>query len=464
MDFPPPGTIVAGKYRLEALLGVGGMGAVYRARHMLMDSDVALKWLRADMIGSREARERLIREAQSIARIRHPNVVQVFDVDIHDGSPFMVMELLEGETFGELIAQRTLTTQRVIQLLIGALQGLAAAHERGIVHRDVKPENIFVARTRQHPEGIAKLLDFGVSKIEKLDPNSRRLTQTGLAVGTPLYMSMEQLTQTSEVDGRADLYAFGVVLYHALSGNLPFDGETFAGVVLSIATTKPRPLKHLRPELPTALDRVVMKAMARRREDRYPNAEALIAALRGVEDSLGQSVSAVAYATTLTPRMPGEDPSSIGDEDSFDAVLREGERKRRRLGVSAVLLAALTFGGLWWSRHATTPATVSAGERPPAAAPPAPSPAIAASPAASEQMPDALAPRTPEPDTGAPPVMAEPPRATRRKVERSVEPRPVGAASVHKPASQAATRPKPVREAPRAAPSGKSGALLREDF
>jgi eukaryotic-like serine/threonine-protein kinase len=464
MDFPPPGTIVAGKYRLEALLGVGGMGAVYRARHMLMDSDVALKWLRADMIGSREARERLLREAQSIARIRHPNVVQVFDVDIHEGSPFMVMELLEGETFGELIAQRTLTTQRVIQLLVGALQGLAAAHERGIVHRDVKPENIFVVRTRQHPEGIAKLLDFGVSKIDKLDPNSRRLTQTGSAVGTPLYMSMEQLTQTSEVDGRADLYAFGVVLYHALSGNLPFDGETFAGVVLSIATTKPRPLKHLRPELPAALDRVVMKAMARRREDRYPNAEALIAALRGVEDSLGQAVPPVAYANTLTPRMPGEDPSGIGDEDSFDAVLREGERKRRRLGVSAVLLAALAFGALWWSRQATTPAAVSAGEPAAAAAPPAALPDIPAPPAASEQMPDALAPRTPEPDKGASRARAEPPRAIRRKLERSVEPRPVGAASVQRPASQAAMREEPVREAPRATPSGKSGALLREDF
>jgi serine/threonine-protein kinase len=426
MDLPSPGAVVAGKYRLEALLGVGGMGAVYRARHLLMDNTVALKWLRPDLAQNREARERLLREAQSVARIRHPNVVQVFDVDTHDGMPFMVMEHLEGETFGDLLEQNQLTTKRVIELLIGALHGLSAAHELGIVHRDVKPENIFIMKTRQHPDGIAKLLDFGVSKIDKLDPHSARLTQTGSAVGTPLYMSIEQLTQTSDVDRRADIYAFGVVLYHALSGVLPFDGETFAGVVLSIGTTQPRSLKQLRPELPSSLDRVVMKAMARRREDRYPTAPALIEALRGVVDSLSQPVPAVAYANTLTP--------NLEEDDSLDALRREGTRKKRGLGIAALLLAAVALGAAWRARERPT-----VHANPAAVAAPAPLPEVTRLVPVPMPVPaPALAPQ-PEPAPRAKPA------ARRSERRRSVE------------------IAKPVIEPPNK-PLGKSGGLLREDF
>jgi serine/threonine-protein kinase len=426
MDLPSPGAVVAGKYRLEALLGVGGMGAVYRARHLLMDNTVALKWLRPDLAQNREARERLLREAQSVARIRHPNVVQVFDVDTHDGMPFMVMEHLEGETFGDLLEQNQLTTKRVIELLIGALHGLSAAHELGIVHRDVKPENIFIMKTRQHPDGIAKLLDFGVSKIDKLDPHSARLTQTGSAVGTPLYMSIEQLTQTSDVDRRADIYAFGVVLYHALSGVLPFDGETFAGVVLSIGTTQPRSLKQLRPELPSSLDRVVMKAMARRREDRYPTAPALIEALRGVVDSLSQPVPAVAYANTLTP--------NLEEDDSLDALRREGTRKKRGLGIAALLLAAVALGAAWRARERPT-----VHANPAAVAAPAPLPEVTRLVPVPVPVPaPALAP-PPEPAPRAKPAARRSER--RRKVEIA----------------------KPVIEPPNK-PLGKSGGLLREDF
>jgi serine/threonine protein kinase len=442
MELPSPGTVVAGKYQLESLLGEGGMGAVFRARHLMMNSSVALKWLRADMLGNREARERLLREAQSAARIRHPNVVQVFDVDTHEGMPFIVMELLEGESLADVIVRRELSTPGMLRLLLGALHGLAAAHELGIVHRDIKPENIFVVKTRQHPEGVAKLLDFGVSKLDKLDPHSARLTQTGTAVGTPLYMPVEQLTASSQVDARADVYAFGVVLYHALSGELPFDAETFAGVVLNIATSKPRTLKQLRPELPTALDRVVMKAMARRRDDRYPHVPALIDALRAVLDSLGQP--AVAYANTLTPNP---------EEDSFDALLRHDRRRTRRLGIGVAVLAALGLG-VWAWRGGAEPMRANPVEAP-AALPEVAAPPVVVTPTSTPTPTQAVTGEAVTVETK--PVAAKPVRAPRPKRE------PAQAMPPSKPASEPTVAPAaPI--APKKGPVGKSGGLLREDF
>ncbi|MET0284501.1 MAG: protein kinase [Polyangiales bacterium] len=435
MELPSPGTVVAGKYQLESLLGEGGMGAVYRARHLMMNSSVALKWLRADMAGNREARERLLREAQSAARIRHPNVVQVFDVDTHEGMPFIVMELLEGENLAEVIVRRELSTPGILRLLLGALHGLSAAHELGIVHRDIKPENIFVVKTRQHPEGVAKLLDFGVSKLDKLDPHSARLTQTGTAVGTPLYMPVEQLTASSDVDARADVYAFGVVLYHALSGELPFDAETFAGVVLNIATSKPRTLKQLRPELPTSLDKVVMKAMARRRDDRYPHVPALIEALRGVLDSLGQPT--VAYANTLTPNP---------EEDSFDALLRHDRRRKQRVGIGLAVLAVIVTTALAWPRGGSQPVRPNTVEAP------------AALPEVVQPGPPVVAPViAPAVTPATKPVAPKPSRAPRLKRE------PVEPAPSSKPAREAEVAPA-APLAPKKAPVGKSGSLLREDF
>jgi serine/threonine-protein kinase len=261
----------------------------------------------------------------------------------------MVMELLEGETFADLLAKEKLTTQRVIQLLSGALAGLAAAHENGIIHRDIKPENIFIVRDREHPEGIAKLLDFGISKLDERTPGGPRLTQTGLSIGTPLYMSMEQLTGTSEVDQRADIYSFGVVLYHALSGSLPFDGETFAGVVVSIATTTPPPLRRLRPDLSPALDRVVSKAMARHRHDRYANVAELLAALRAIEDTAGHAGQpSGGYAALRTPGPPPGNGADLGLDESLaelDASQRATSRRRLLIAlVTGLLLVGVGFG------------------------------------------------------------------------------------------------------------------------
>ena len=275
---PIPGAMVAGKYRVESLLGTGGMGAVFRAHHVLMDKVVALKWLRPELSPRENAKERFVREAQAAARIRHPNVVEVYDVGAYEGSLFMVMELLEGRGLRELLERGALSTSYLLRLLMGAMEGVAAAHEHGIVHRDIKPDNIFVVRGPRPAQHAAKILDFGISK--STDQRWRKLTQSGRSIGTPGYMSIEQMIGAADVDGRADVYAFGVLLYRSLTGRQPFQAASPAELVAKIASYRPPPPRVLRPELPAVLDGIVMKAMAFRREQRYPSMRALIDALR----------------------------------------------------------------------------------------------------------------------------------------------------------------------------------------
>jgi len=467
MYLPSPGTLVADKYQLESLLGEGGMGAVYRARHVLMDKPVALKWLRPELCGNADARERLVREARSVARVRHPNVVQVFDVDSYQGSMFMVMELLEGETFADLLAKEKLTTQRVIQLLSGALSGLGAAHQHGIIHRDIKPENIFIVRDREHPEGIAKLLDFGISKLEELVPGSPRLTQTGLSIGTPLYMSVEQLTSTDKVDQRADIYSFGVLLYHALTGTLPFDGETFAGVVLSIATTTPPPLRRLRPDLSPALDRVVSKAMARHRIDRYESAAELLTALRSIEHASGHAAQPpLAYPPSRTPGPPPGAQllaanADLGLDESLAELLssqRATTRRRALIALAVVLVVGASVGLLRASRSGTPSASGAAGLRSGAA----PQPATTAPPSlprvSSSQTP--VAPSH-EPVRGATPLPVQPPS---RVMPAPGQPRPELRAAPAEPKPKSSERNAPARGTQRASGTArdKTGDARRE--
>jgi serine/threonine-protein kinase len=307
-DLPAPGTIVAGKYRVESLLGEGGMSTVFRAHHELMDKAVALKWLRPELAVRPEAKDRFMREARASARIKHPNVVDVHDVGVHEGALFLVMELMEGESFADLISHGNISIPHAIRLLLGAMEGVAMAHDVGIVHRDIKPENIFVVRNRVYPDGIAKILDFGISKLTEEGGAGRSLTKTGHTVGTPEYMSMEQMTGDPDVDGRADVYSFGVLLYRALTGSSPFSGETFAAIAVKVATTNPIPPRELRPDLPPALEQVVMKAMARNRDQRYPSIRALIDALTflgSTQGFLSQMPHPASGAPLLTPTPNG---------------------------------------------------------------------------------------------------------------------------------------------------------------
>jgi serine/threonine-protein kinase len=275
LNLPNVGHVLGGKYEIIRLLGEGGMGAVFEAENKLTHKRVAIKWLLPELSAG-SASARLLREAQAASRVRHSNVVDVYDVEREGDAIFLVMELLEGETLKHAMARRDLPMHEFIALIIPALRGVAAAHRQGVIHRDVKPENIFLAREDEYSRPVPKVLDFGISKLEERGRVQQSLTRTGNTVGTPLYMSYEQLAGDRGIDGRADVYAFGVILYEGLTGRLPFDANSLAKLVVRIATEVAPAPRSLQPEIPASLSHVVMRAIARQREERTASVEALI--------------------------------------------------------------------------------------------------------------------------------------------------------------------------------------------
>jgi serine/threonine-protein kinase len=226
----------------------------------------------------------LIREARAASRLSHPNVVDVYDV-IRDGQTlFLVMELLQGESLRDFLRKRgrprELAMHELIAILLGAMSGVAAAHAQGVIHRDLKPDNIFLERVPGVVHPIAKVLDFGIAKLaEGADVRGATLTQTGTAIGTPVYMSFEQLRGDKNIDFRTDVYAFGVMLYEALVGHAPFTAATLSELAIKVATTEAVPLKNLRPDVPTGLCMIIERAIRRNREERWPDVPSLMEAL-----------------------------------------------------------------------------------------------------------------------------------------------------------------------------------------
>jgi serine/threonine-protein kinase len=271
------GAVLGGKFRVVRQLGEGGMGVVLEAEHTVSGKRVAVKWMRPELASRPEAVERFLREARASARVRHPNVVDVYDV-VHEGNAaFLVMELLEGEPLTAVLERGGMPAHELIALLLEAMRGVAAAHREGVIHRDIKPDNIFLARETDRSLRIPKVLDFGISKLS--GGEGLALTQTGATLGTPLYMSFEQLCGVRDIDARTDVYAFGVILYEALTGRPPYEAETFPELIVKIANTQPKPPKSLRSDIPRSLDRLIQSAMAKERDQRFPSLEAMIRAL-----------------------------------------------------------------------------------------------------------------------------------------------------------------------------------------
>jgi len=280
------GTLLGGKYRLEKLIGRGGMGSVWRAEHLQLRSPVAVKLLDSAISGNDQMLARFMREAQSAASLRSPHVVQIFDYGVEDGTAFIAMELLQGESLAERLARLgPLSAEEMIRFLSQVLRAIGKAHESGIVHRDLKPDNIFICA--DDPE-FAKVLDFGVAKVKTADlsGSAGSRTQTGMMIGTPYYMSPEQ-TQAKDVDQRADLWAIAVIAYECLVGRRPFIGDSFGELVIAIVT-RPVPVPSQNATVPPGFDEWFVKGTQRDRDRRFSSAREMadeLAKLAGISGS-----------------------------------------------------------------------------------------------------------------------------------------------------------------------------------
>lgn len=275
-----PGTrIISGKYRLDALIGQGGMGSVYRATHLELDRTIALKIVLADFVSNNETLERFRQEARAAARLNHPNVISVYDFGVlPTGQAYLAMELLTGRSLREELEHHTtLSPQRVLTILRPVCQAVHAAHEAGVVHRDLKPDNIILLGPNETGEEVIKVVDFGIAKLkERSGGTVSNLTEPGLVMGTPHYMSPEQC-RGEELDRTSDIYSLGVTLYELLVGHVPFDAPTPSAVIIQHAVDPPPPLRRLRPDIPEAVERVVLRALSKSREHRQATALQLYA-------------------------------------------------------------------------------------------------------------------------------------------------------------------------------------------
>ena len=366
------GAVIAGKYELVRVLGRGGMGAVFEARHQKTDGRYAVKFTRAD--AGRDESERMLREARALARLDHPNVVRLVDFDEDPlGGVFLVQELVGGRTLRALLDEElTLPPERALGLLMPILDALAYAHARGVVHRDVKPENI-VLREGAAGELTPKLIDFGLAREAHTDPSS---PERGALVGTPRYMSPEQACGREDVDARSDVWSFGVVLYECLAGVAPHDSPDDREALERIVSRDPPHLRGAAVGVGDALADAVMQALVRAPEARCPSAAALARSLAALPEFEREP-----QARPSTPRAPTQAPVPPSSRSATPA---------RRVALW-IALAALVV--------AVTAALTRAPGRPRAAAPSADRSSPAPAPGATPSPP-------PTPPSNSPPIVA----------------------------------------------------------
>ena len=314
------GAVIRGKYRILGKLGQGGMATVYKALHMGFDEVCALKAIHPELASDLSFVKRFGQEAALTRKLQHPNAVRVEDIDqADDGRPFMVMEFIEGESLKEAIQrQAPMPVPRVCRIAKQAAGALEAAHQLGIVHRDIKPANILLSRGARggEEEEVAKVLDFGIAKMKEahLAAGGATLTRTGTSIGTPAYMSPEQAmgTTSAGLDGRADLYSLGVVMYEMLTGELPIKGESEVQMLIGQINAAPQPIRTLRPELPEGIDAIVMRCLEKDPARRPASGAALIALIDAFERGVAAGVAPGEMPTVATPRpAPVETPKAV---------------------------------------------------------------------------------------------------------------------------------------------------------
>ncbi|MEM1025762.1 MAG: protein kinase [Myxococcota bacterium] len=389
-----------GRYRIVRQIGAGGMSSVYEAEHIDLGKRVAVKALLPHFEGSEEVRIRMLREGKAASAIRHPHVVDISDVGVYEGITFLVMELLQGEDLsGRLRRLGALEVAETADILVPVMAGLAAAHAVGVLHRDLKPGNIFIT-TGPYGEEVPKLVDFGIAKDLTLS-EAKPLTETGRVVGTPYYMSPEQVTASAKLDGRSDVYSMGVILYHCLCGQAPFRGESLYTVMTDVVQGDFESIDTVRPDLPAKLRKLVMTAMATSPEDRWPTVSRLgleVAAF--ASERVRAQWSPIFASVSQTPKKadlvaaPAEAALQTGNLTAgFDIPSAELQPKRRRgTWASLLVLLALLGAGAWWS---TSRGSVESESMPVEAT--APEPALRALPPIQAEKPGtAIAPPAPD--------------------------------------------------------------------
>jgi len=406
------GSVLAGRYEVVRRIGEGGMGAVYEAKHALIGKRVAVKVLLEKFVAKSDFVARLLQEARLASSIGHEHIVDVTDFGTtDDGRSFVVMEFLDGESLAQLaIREAPLPIDRCLRIARQAASALGAAHAKGIFHRDVKPENIYLIRRAD--ADFVKVVDFGISKAVKPGGDEGgegyRLTHTGLLLGTPLYMSPEQARGAEDLDHRVDIWALGVLMYECLTGEVPFRAANYLGIIAQVLGHSPMPPSELRPELgiPAAVEAVVMRAMEKDRDRRYQTMAELE---RDIERLLAgdQNVGSVPMTAAGGMAAPARPP-----------------RRWPLVALAAVVLA----GGAVVALRSSPPSPVAG------------TPPVTASPA--------IAPPSPPLQPPSPPVVAPP--------EPAVAPSPSDRAGAERVG--AVRRAKPRAEKPAIKPAGKDGA------
>lgn len=307
----PAGRVLDGKYRIDGFLTRGGMGAVYRATHVLLDKPVAVKLIKPELVSSPDIVKRFQREARAAAQLSHPNIVTVHDLgQADDGTLYIVMELVHGESLKAIIKNEgPFAPSRAIEITRQICDGLALAHSQNVVHRDLKPQNVVVC---QEPSGreVPKLLDFGIAKT--FEPDSTALTSTGMVLGTPQYMSPEQAKGLA-VDARSDLYSLGIVLYEMLVGKVPFDDNSVPAVLVKHVSEPPQPPSEIRPGLAPELEAVVLRCLEKDPDSRFRDATELASALERAQAetaAFASSTGPIGVGETATLTAPEGAPAS----------------------------------------------------------------------------------------------------------------------------------------------------------
>jgi serine/threonine-protein kinase len=349
-DVFSPGTVLRGKYRVERSLGAGGMGIVVLATHLRLSQPVAIKLLRPEARGNPDVVQRFAREARAASKLRGEHAVRILDVDDSEaGDPFLVMEYLEGTDLQRhLETKGALLLEDAVGFVLQACEGIAEAHGVGIVHRDLKPGNLFVT---SRPDGtpLVKILDFGISKATEREAAADFVvTKPASAIGSPAYMSPEQLKDSGGVDARTDVWALGVVLYQLLTNALPFEATSTAALAARIAADPPRPLRALRPEAPDALEAVVLRCLAKVPAERFADVAALARSLAPFAhggESGAVRVARVAEKTALRSDAVGKGAGESAQPPSAGPPEVSHTRDAMRIdGPSAHRTAALDEG------------------------------------------------------------------------------------------------------------------------